>query len=112
MCIRDSSEGADYFDHEMMAMMLIEQDQSVAARPHIDAALALRPDAQYPVYYTSLIEVSEGNLDKAESLFLDALSKGLPRRHIRTFIGAMTDKGELDRAIAFRNKANQVSADN
>ncbi|WP_299695139.1 hypothetical protein [uncultured Tateyamaria sp.] len=101
---------ADYFDHAFMAMMLLEQDRNDAARVHIAAALAHDPDAQYPVYDTALIEVSEGSYGTAETLFLEALSGGLPRRHIRNFIGAMTESGALDRAIAFRHKANQVSA--
>ena len=107
-----NDDGADYYDHEMMAMMLLEQEQYTDARGHISAALELEPDASYPVYYASLIEVAEGDYDTAETLFLDALADGLPRRHIRSFIGAMTDTGALDRAIAFRHKANQVSADN
>ena len=101
---------ADYYDHEMMAMMFLETEQFVDARTHIAAALKLDPDAYYPVYYKSLIEVSEGNFDTGEQLFLEALKGGLPRRHIRNFIGALTDEGALKRAVAFRHKTNLVTA--
>ena len=74
-------------------------------------ALTHDPEAHYPVYYAALIDLSAGELDSAEALFLQALAQGLPRRHIRTFIGAMTEVGAFDRAIAFRNKANRITAD-
>ncbi|WP_415921744.1 tetratricopeptide repeat protein [Tateyamaria sp. SN6-1] len=106
------SDAADYYDHELMALLRFENDQHAQARVHIAAALALDPDAQYPLYYEALIEVSDRNYEDAEALFLDALAKGLPRRHIQGFIGALTEAGALDRAGAFRRKADAVVSDN
>ena len=101
----------DYYSHEFMAMMLLENDEFDAARKHIDAALSHDPSAAFPVFYTSLIHVAEGRYDMAEDVFLDALRGGLPRHRISYFIGALTEKGELKRAVAFRTRTNQVTAD-
>lgn len=102
---------ADYYDHEFMAMMMLEERDFDAARTHIDAALKLDPGAQFPRFYTSLIHVAEGRFDEAEALFLDALRSGLPRHRIGHFIGALTEEGELQRAVEFRTKTNLVSAE-
>ncbi len=102
---------ADYYDHEFMAMMMLEVQDFDAARTHIDAALKLDPGAQFPRFYTSLIHVAEGRFDEAEALFLDALRGGLPRHRIGYFIGALTEEGELQRAVEFRTKTNLVSAE-
>ncbi|WP_189370853.1 tetratricopeptide repeat protein [Tateyamaria omphalii] len=100
----------DYYSHEFMAMMQLEAGEFAAARTHIDAALAHDPAAAFPVFYTSLIYVREGRFDEAEDVFLNALRGGLPRHRISYFIGALTEQGELERAVAFRTRANKVSA--
>lgn len=102
---------SDYSSHEFMAMMMLEERDFDAARTHIDAALALDPDAAFPRFYTSLIHVAEGHYDEAEIMFLEALREGLPRHRIGYFIGELTEQGELARAVDFRTKTNLVSAD-
>ena len=100
----------DYYSHEFMAMMLIEAEDFAAAQTHIDGALSYDPTSAYPVFYTALIHLGEGRFDEAEDVFLDALRGGLPRHRISYFIGALTEQGELERAVAFRTRANTVSA--
>ncbi|MBY5933801.1 hypothetical protein KUV51_12390 [Tateyamaria omphalii] len=101
---------ADYYDHEFMAMMMLDADDFATAHTHIDAALALDPEAVYPIFYRSLILVAEGEYDTAEGKFLDALRGGLPRHRIAFFIGALTEQRQMERAVEFRTKANLVSA--
>lgn len=105
------AEGTDYFDHELMALILVETGNFEEAELHIEAALSLDPEAAFPRYYRSLIKAHSGAFDAAEQLMVDALQNGLPTDEIRHFLGALTEQGEFVRAIAFRIKANEIVAE-
>lgn len=93
---------ADYYDHELIALVRIELDQFETARPHIEAAQEMQPENSYPYFYEALVHLAVGAYDRADQVMLRSVQLGLPETSQRVYISELTGKGEFVRAIQMR----------
>ena len=93
---------ADFHDHLLRARIGLDLKDIPLARESIDAALALRPEDKWGLYYDAMVMAQEDRFGMAVQQFGQAVERGLSLTKLDEFNAALVGRGAYATAVLLR----------
>lgn len=99
--------GASADDAALKAFIALELEEYAMARDAASFALGQDPREPYAKYYLARVELVEGNLDQALTVFDQAMNDGLPEDFVGYFSRDLVAAGHIRAALKLRSRYSE-----